>query len=94
MTATELLDACSDLVNTELGVLGARCPYCQSYFEILPVGGRIDLGYCVGKTDISFEIAQSLSFDGLQVTRLDYPPRLILDVPDQRWIFQTDPSEN
>lgn len=88
MTPIDFVNACSGLANAELGALGAHCPYCQGYFEILPANGRLDLGYCAERSDLNFDVAQSLPFDRLEVSRTENPPSLILTAPDQRWVFQ------
>lgn len=45
LSALELLDACDELADAALGVLAARCPYCQGHLEIRPVAGGIEVGY-------------------------------------------------
>jgi hypothetical protein len=44
MTALQVLDACEDLVDDAHGVLGCHCPYCQGYFEVMPVAHGVDIG--------------------------------------------------
>lgn len=87
MSPQDVVDACYELVDAELGVLGARCPHCQGYFEIQPENGQLRIGYCVGKAAASFEVAHSLAFAGLEVAREDNPPALLLSVGELRWRF-------
>ena len=93
MSPPELVSACTELVNTELAVLGARCPHCQGYFEVLPVDGRLDLGYCAERSRRCFDVAQSVPFDGLLVLRQESPPILVLTESDRRWEFRIVPED-
>jgi len=85
MTPTELLDACSELVNAELGVLSARCPYCQGALEIRPVDDRVDIGYCVGADDVRFDVVISLLCAELRVSRS--AGGLALNTAERNWTF-------
>jgi len=87
MTPTELLDACTDLVNADLGILSAHCPYCQGALEIRPEDGRIDIGYQVGVAVTRFDVVISLPYDGLLVSRSD--TGLELTAPERSWMFPT-----
>ncbi|MBK1681912.1 hypothetical protein [Rhodocyclus tenuis] len=88
MTPNNIIDACNELVDADLGVLGARCPHCQGYFEIQPENGQLKLGYCAGKATASFEVAHSLTFAGLEVVRQESPPALLLSAGELRWQFE------
>ena len=85
MTPTELLDACLELVNAELGVLSARCPYCQGALEIRPVDDRVDVGYCVGSAEVRFDVVISLPCAGLRVSRS--AGGLVLNTAERNWTF-------
>lgn len=87
MTPMELLDACSELINAELGVLSAGCPYCQGALEIRPEDDRIDIGYCVGADDVRFDVVNSLPCAGLRVSRS--AGGLALKAAERNWTFQT-----
>jgi len=87
MSPQDVVDACCELVDAELGVLGVRCPHCQGYFEIQPENGQLRIGYCVGKAVASFEVAHSLPFAGLAVAREENPLALLLSVGELRWRF-------
>lgn len=68
LEAAALLDACSGLLDADLGVLAARCPACQGYLEVRPVEGRLDIGYLSGAgAGQRFEVALSLLAEGLAV---------------------------
>jgi len=64
LTALDLLNACDELADASLGILSARCPYCQGRLEIRPAAGRIEIGYIVGNR---FDVAFSLDCVGLDV---------------------------
>ena len=81
----ELLDACTDLVNAELGVLSARCPYCQGALEIRPVEDRIGIGYCVGAAGVHFDVVISLPYAGLRVSRS--AGGMVLKASERNWTF-------
>ena len=68
MSAAQLLDACEEIVDAELGVLSCHCPYCQGYLEAMPVAGRVDLGYL---RNSRFDAVLSLPAAGLAVERTD-----------------------
>jgi len=85
MTPAELLDACTDLVSAELGVLGARCPHCQGALEIRPVHDRVDIGYCIGATDVRFDVVISLPCAGLRVSCS--AGGLVLEATERNWTF-------
>ena len=78
MTAIDMIDACMEIANAELGVLAARCPHCQGHFEIRPANERIDLGYCVGTTALRFDVAHSLAVAGLVAERGEDLTSLVL----------------
>lgn len=62
------LDACTELVDADLGVLAARCPACQGRLEIRPKAGCLELGYC-NANGRDFDIALTLDFPDLTVDR-------------------------
>lgn len=88
MTAMELLGACTELIDARLGVLEARCPYCQGYLEVMPASGRVDIGYRVGTDNQRFDVALSLPCAGLEVERADAMTCLILRAPGHSWEFR------
>ena len=83
-----LLDACSELVDAELGVLASRCPHCQGYLEVLPTTDRIDIGYLTGASTRRFDVAFFLPYAGLTFERSADPPFLQLEAADRRWEFR------
>ena len=87
LTAAELLDACTELMDPRLGVVEARCPHCQGYLEVMPLPGRVDIGYLIGAGKERFDAAFSLPFEGLAVERTDSPPCLTLTSQDRLWVF-------
>jgi hypothetical protein len=88
MTPTNLIDACTELVDLDLGVLAARCPHCQGQLELRLSNGQLDLGYCTGNNPLRFDVAQSIAVDGLVVTRDTTPPSLVIAHDDRHWVFQ------
>lgn len=66
MSATQLLDACEEIVDADLGVLAGHCPHCQGYLEAMPVADRVDLGYLRNNR---FDAVLSLPAEGLVVER-------------------------
>ena len=87
MAPLAMIAACTEVVDAELGVLAARCPHCQGYFELRPATGRIEIGYCAGSSVASFDVALSLAVDGLVVERQEDPPSLVLRQLDRCWKF-------
>lgn len=87
MTPMDLLDACTGLIDADLGVLEAQCPHCQGHLEIRPVAEQIDIGYCVGGTTTHFETAIALPYPGLSVERAADGAGWVLSAPDRRWSF-------
>jgi hypothetical protein len=87
LTAAELLDAGTELIEPRLGVIETRCPHCQGYLEVMPAQGRVDLGYLVGPDKEAFEVARSLNLEGLTVERGAAPPRLTLTANGTSWEF-------
>jgi hypothetical protein len=88
LTAAELLDAGTDLISPRLGVVETHCPHCQGYLEVMPVAGRIDVGYLIGPAKERFDVALALSFDGLVVEHTDAPPCLTLTASGRSWVFR------
>jgi hypothetical protein len=88
LTAAELLDACTELIDFRLGVMEARCRHCQGYLEVMPAKGRIDIGYLIGTDDKRFDVALSLPFEGLEVERAESPPCVKLKAPGLVWEFR------
>lgn len=86
LTATEILDACGELIDPILGVVETHCPHCQGKLEVMPANGRVDLGFLIGDKE-RFDVALSLPFDGLAVEKLNGPPRLKLTAPGRSWEF-------
>ncbi|MEI7957333.1 MAG: hypothetical protein WCJ66_19385 [Verrucomicrobiota bacterium] len=88
LTAAELLDAGSELIDPRLGVVETHCPHCQGYLELMPAQGRVDIGYLVGAANERFDPALSLPFEGLMVERVENPPRLMLTAQGRSWEFR------
>lgn len=87
LTATEILDACGELIDPVLGVVETHCPHCQGKLEVVPTNGRVDLGFLIGDKE-RFDVALALPFDGLTVERMDAPPRIKLTAPGRSWEFR------
>jgi hypothetical protein len=90
LTALDLLNACDELFDAELGVLGACCPHCQGQLEIRPVAGQIDIGYVVGADKPRFDVAFSLACAGLEIVASTGSGCLRLRTPDQHWEFREE----
>lgn len=90
LTALDLLNACDELADTILGVLSARCPFCQGRLEIRPAAGQIDIGYVVGTDARRFDVAFSLACEGLEVVAGDEIGCLQLRTPEHDWEFRED----
>ena len=88
LTAAELLDAATELIDPRLGVIETRCPHCQGYLEAMPAQGRVDVGYLVGPGKERFDVALSLSFDDLDVRRTEDPPCLRLKAAGHSWEYR------
>jgi hypothetical protein len=88
LTAAELLDAGSELIDPRLGVIETRCPHCQGYLEAMPAKGRVDVGYLVGPGKERFDVALSLAFEGLEIERSDDLPRLMLRAAGRAWEYR------
>lgn len=88
VTAAELLDACTELIDPRRGVLEARCPHCQGYLEVLPASGRVDVGYLIGAGKERFDVALTLPFEGLELRSTDDPHCLTLAAPQRAWAFR------
>jgi len=79
------LDACDELVDSEGGILAARCPACQGRLEVLPQAGRLQLGF---RNGARFESALDIDYPGLAVTLSD--GRLCLRADGREWTFVED----
>jgi hypothetical protein len=90
LTALDLLNACDELVDADLGVLAARCPHCQGRLEIRPVAGQIDIGYVVGTDKPRFDVALSLACADLEIVAGGASDCLRLRTPDQHWEFHEE----
>ena len=88
LTAAELLDACTELIDPRLGVLEARCPHCQGYLEVQPASGRVDVGYLIGAGKERFDVALSLPFESLAVDHAENAPCLALKTAGRSWAFR------
>lgn len=87
MTADQLLDACVAMVDPDVPALGARCPYCQGYFEVHPVAGGIEIGYRGDEGTPHFDVVQQLAIETLALDRDGMPERLVLTTPDRQREF-------
>jgi hypothetical protein len=87
MTPADLIEACSGLLNLELGVLTARCPHCQGHFEIQPGEDQIAVGYSAGVETPRFDVAYIQPSPGLRVERLGAQQGLTLTYADRTWVF-------
>ena len=87
LTAMELVDACTELIDARLGVLESHCPHCQGCLEVMPAAGRIDIGYRGGPGNERFDVALSLPLEGLEIERTGDSSGLKLRVPGGSWAF-------
>lgn len=87
LTPGELLDACSELLSPELGVLAARCPHCQGYIEVLPANGSLHIGYLKDGVTPLFETVITLPCAALEISRSAAPQQLIAALAGRSWVF-------
>lgn len=87
MTPSQLLDACANLLAPSVDTLSARCPFCQGYLEVRPVGETLEIGYLTGSAEPHFERVLALPCPGLRYERLPAPPRLQLSLGERHWVF-------
>ena len=87
VSALEWINACAELIEADLGVLSACCPYCQGEIEIRPEAGRINLGYCLMEPSPHFEAVLTLPYDDLDIEASANRRVLVLACPDGRWEF-------
>lgn len=85
MDARDWMATVTGLLDQELGVLAARCPYCQGYLELRPLAGRLEIGYLSGAASPGFQVAMSLPWPGLEAQT--GPQGLQLQAPEGRWEF-------
>jgi hypothetical protein len=79
-----MLAAGEELIDAELGVVGARCPHCQGYLELRPEPGMVQVGYLTGG---HFESVRSLPADGLAVLQAVDSGTLALAMDGRNWRF-------
>ncbi len=65
--APQLWAAREELLDEELGVHSAHCPFCQGYLEFRPRDDALDLGYLAPGP--RFELALSLPCPGLRISQ-------------------------
>ncbi len=87
LTATEILDACGEIIDPVLGVVDTHCPHCQGRLEAMPVSGRVDIGFLIGDRE-RFDVALALPLGGLAVEKLKGPPCIRLTAPGCSWEFR------
>jgi hypothetical protein len=85
MTAEQLLDACAGIADARLGVLEARCPFCQGYLEVMPMPDRIDVGYLASVGAPRFDVVLALPYPGLVAERTESGLRI--SAPGRLWTF-------
>ena len=88
LTAAELLDTGTELIDPRLGVVEAHCPHCQGRLEMIPVAGRVDVGYLIGPGKERFDVALSLPFEALDVDHAENATRMTLKAPGRSWEFR------
>lgn len=86
MSAAQLLDGCGGIVDAQLGVLDAHCPFCQGYLEVMPTADGIEIGYMASAGAARFDVVLSLPCDGLTVVRTA-SHGLRLTAPGRTWEF-------
>ncbi len=87
LTAMDLVEACTELIDPRLGILETHCPYCQGYLEVMPAAGRMDIGYRIGPANERFDVALALPCAGLVVERADDMSSLTLKVAGRSWEY-------
>jgi hypothetical protein len=87
LTASQVLDAASELIDVRLGVLASQCPHCQGRLELRPLAGAVELGYLFGTATARFEVALALPCDGLEIHRDEENGTLRLVAPGREWSF-------
>jgi hypothetical protein len=85
LAPTQVLDACEEVVDAALGVLGCRCPYCQGYFEVKPTAESVEIGYLQNGC---FETVVSLPVDGLTMLRDTATGLLRIRLGGRDWKFE------
>lgn len=88
LTAAELLDTGTELIDPRLGVVEAHCPHCQGRLEMIPAAGRVDIGYLIGPNKERFDVALTFPLEGLEVCNTDDPHCLTLAAPQRSWAFR------
>lgn len=88
MSAREVLNACAELVDADLGILAASCPYCQGYFEVRPGTDKVELGYMMAGSSPRFDVVMSLPYPGLNVTGGENPSSLRAESQEGTWSFE------
>jgi len=84
MLPAQVLDACEDLVDAQLGVLGCHCPYCQGYFEVMPGAQGVEIGYL---RHGRFDVVLTLACEGLTVLRDTARGTLRVRMAGRDWKF-------
>jgi C4-type Zn-finger protein len=63
LTAQQIWENRDELLDPDLGVFSARCPYCQGYLEIRAINQAVEVGYLVGASEQKrFDVALTLYF--------------------------------
>ncbi len=85
-TPAQVFDACDEIIDEHLGVLGCRCPFCQGYFEVLPGEGHVEIGYVRSGC---FDGVVSLPAEGLAVLRDTATGGLRIRLDGRTWKFDS-----
>jgi len=87
LTPAELLDACGELLSPELGVLAARCPYCQGYIEVRPTPDSLQIGYLRDGATPVFQAVITLACSGLEIRNAPEQGRMDVMLGERSWHF-------
>ena len=88
ITAAELLDGATELIDPRLGVLETHCPHCQGYLEVQPASGRVHVGYLIGPAKERFDVVLSLPFENLGVDHAENATCMELTAAGRSWAFR------
>lgn len=85
LTPAQVLDACEAIIDASLGVVSARCPHCQGYFEVRPRAESVGIGYVQNGR---FEEAMTLPAAGMAVLRDTASGTLRVRLASRDWKFK------
>ncbi|MEW6163832.1 MAG: hypothetical protein AB1642_02090 [Pseudomonadota bacterium] len=84
LAPAQVLDACEEIADAELGVLVCHCPDCQGHFDVRPVEGCVEIGYL---RNGRFDVVVPLPADGLTALREMNSGALRVRLDGRAWAF-------